>query len=112
MKKRRGKEEKEVKITNEPPITVLANSVYYFFHHVLILDEKKRFRLVVIHNDRILFDKHYKTLKGARISFEKKFNIKKLPNKKAEWSPLYDSDTGWLEQMLNGIYALGEIRCC
>ena len=97
---------------NEPPLTVLGNSIYYFFHHVLILEEKKRFRLVVIHDNRILFDNHYKTIRGARIAFEKLFNEKKIPHGKAWWTSFYPPEPGWLELMLNGIYSVGEFRCC
>jgi len=109
--KRRRKEEKEVKFTNEPPITVLANSIYYFFQHVLILEEKKRFRLVVIHDNRILFDKQYKTPRGARISFEKLFNEKKVSHEEAEWSSLYPPEPGWLELVLSCNYPEGVSRC-
>ena len=75
-------------------ISRLINDVLYFFDFVLIILENKRFRLPVIHKNRILFDKHFKTPRGARIAFEKLFNEKKVILEKAEWSPLYKPEPG------------------
>ena len=71
----------------EIKISVLQNSVYYFLQHVFIITAKDDSRLVVIHNNRLLTDNHYKTLKGARIAFQKKYKHKPWKNGvKARWS--------------------------
>ncbi len=68
-------------------ISVLQNSLYYFLQHVFIITANDDSRLVVIHNNRLLTDCHYKTLKGARIAFQKKYQNKPWKNGvKAEWS--------------------------
>lgn len=68
-------------------ISVLLNSIYYFLQYAFIITAKNDSRLVVIHNNRVLMDHHYKTLRGARIAFQKKYKTKAWKNGvKANWS--------------------------
>jgi hypothetical protein len=54
---------------------------------------------VVNHNGKILYDKVYKTLRGAKIAFSKLFNHRGWKEHlKAEWSIFYKPDPWWLKK--------------
>lgn len=78
-------------------ISRLINSIYYFIEYVFILKKGSGYRLFALHNRRVLIDKTYQTMRGAKIAFGKSY-----PNEgiKAEWSDLYPPDPPWLEQKL------------
>ena len=74
-------------------ISLLTNSIYYFIECVFILRLHNRFRLVALHHGTVLTDECYRTLKGARIAFAKKYKKKAWDEQvKAEWSLFYDPD--------------------
>jgi hypothetical protein len=89
----------ELKTEDIPMISMLINSVYYFIECVFILQSKDKFRLVALHQSRVLCDKYYNTVRGCRIAFDKLFKNKAWNEEiKAEWSHFYDPDKQWLEK--------------
>lgn len=76
----------------------LENSHCYFLECVYIIAEPGSYRLVVLHNNRLLFDRAYPTMKGARISFSRRY-LAKAWEKGIEnhWSYLYFPEREWLE---------------
>jgi hypothetical protein len=83
-------------------ITLLQNSIYYFIECVFILIEENNYRLVALHNRRVLLDKSYKTLRGSKIAFSKFFQEKAWKqNIKPEWTHYYPPDKDWLDQKIN-----------
>ena len=81
-------------------VSVLLNSVYYFLQHVFIIVSDYDYRLVVLHNDKVLTDQHYKTKKGAKIAFYRfyKNNIWRK-GIKPDWSHCYHADSQWMNEM-------------
>ncbi|MCP4146118.1 MAG: hypothetical protein GY757_00070 [bacterium] len=78
-------------------ISLLINSIYFFIESVLIVEQKNLFRLLAIHQNRILVDETYKTAKGAKIAFLKFFSYKGWRDgTRADWSPFYPPNSKWL----------------
>ncbi len=78
-------------------ICTLINSIYYFVGSVFITDNQGNYRLIANHNGKLLFDKSYRTLRGAKIAFSKLFGPRSWrDNVKAEWSDFYDADARWV----------------
>jgi hypothetical protein len=78
-------------------ISSLINSIYYFIESVFILKIKDKYRLVVLHDNRVLTDKYYQTGRGCKIAFQKLFKDKAWSKEiKAHWSHFYDPDKDWL----------------
>jgi len=91
-----------LEICTEPTITKLINALYYFLDHVFIIIADEDYRLLVIHNNRLLWDKKYKSIRDARIAFSKRFgNMACDQLKKNIWSHRYDPDKDWLMDKLN-----------
>jgi hypothetical protein len=60
------------------------------------------FRILAIHKKTVLFNRIYRTLRGARISFMKQFQKMAWSDKVvAEWTDLYPPDRDWIEKMLS-----------
>ena len=90
---------RELNPGEKPTISNLINSVYYFIQDVFILKIKDKYRLVALHQRKVLMDKYYPTVKGCRIAFQKLFKDKACSEEiKAQWSHFYDPDKGWLEK--------------
>ncbi len=53
----------------EKPVIIsrLINSIYYFIEFVFLITENEGFRLVAIHQGKLLIDETYKTAKGAKV---------------------------------------------
>lgn len=81
-------------------VTTLVNSVLYFLDSAVIIVEGKHYRLVVFHNNQVLTDQGYETMRGAKIAFSKLFQYKAFLNAKAEWSHLYPPEQEWLDNKL------------
>jgi len=78
-------------------ISLLINSIYYFIESVFIMAVKEGYRLVVIHQGRLLTDEMYKTAGGARVAFIKRYGNKAWRDGvKAEWSRFYPPESNWL----------------
>ncbi len=85
-------------------ISILINSAYYFIECVYILILPGSCRLIVLHNGRVLTDRTYKTLKGARVAFTKMYKKKAWrEGVKAEWSHLYDPEIKWLDEKTKAV---------
>jgi hypothetical protein len=83
----------------KPMISSLINSAYYFIEYVFILQAQDKYRLVALHQRKVLCDKYYSTLRGCRIAFDKMFKDKAWKEEiKAEWSHFYDPDKHWLQK--------------
>jgi intergrase/recombinase len=63
--------------SEEVKISILRNAVYYFLQFVYLIREESGCRLVVIHQGRLLEDINYKTVKGAKIGFFRRYRWKK-----------------------------------
>jgi len=81
-----GEKERE----NIVKVSHLQNSIYYFLQGVSIVQQDSGYRLLVVHQGRLLDDTIYKTVKGAHIGFSRRYKYK-LWDKGVEpkWSPFY-----------------------
>jgi hypothetical protein len=68
----------------------LQNSIYYFLQRVSIIQEEEGCRLLIMSRERLLDETMYKTVRGARISFSRRYK-NKLWEKGVEplWGPFY-----------------------
>jgi len=84
-------------------LSLLINSAYFFLECVFILKmEQQQFRLVVLHNRKVLTDTLYDTARGARIAFSKLYKHKAWKEGvKPEWTHFYNPETRWLSQKMN-----------
>jgi hypothetical protein len=83
-------------------ISRLVNSVYFYIGTCFIMNMPEEYRLIAIHKKTILFDKNYRTLRGARIAFRKQFkNLAWNDDVVAEWSHFYQPDRDWIDKMLS-----------
>lgn len=88
----------ELRHRDEPSIqiSILVNSIYYFIESVFIVNVKKVYRLVAVHQGRLLADETYKTARGAKIAFLKRYGKKTWQNGvKAEWTRFYPPEPVW-----------------
>jgi hypothetical protein len=68
-------------------LLLLINPAYYFLECVYILYKKGYYRLVVLHNGRVLTYRNYRTLRGAKIAFQKIYKNKAWKEGvKANWT--------------------------
>ncbi len=82
----------------------LVNSIYYFIEFVFIIAENSGYRLVAIHQGKLLTNQTYKTAKGARIAFLKFWNYRAWKEGvKPKWSQFYLPDAKWLKKKLEQI---------
>jgi hypothetical protein len=71
-------------------VSVLTNSICYFLDSVFILNDDEHYRLVVLHNGRLLVDEHYKTAKGSKIAFARFYGNRLWKHgAKPRWSPFH-----------------------
>jgi len=77
----------------------LINSIYYFIEYVFIMAENESYRLVAIHQGKLLTNETYKTAKGAKIAFLKFWNYRAWQEGvRPKWSPFYPPDSKWLKE--------------
>ena len=86
-------------------ISRLLNSVFYYIGTCFILKlntTDEAYRLLAIHGKKVLADRNYPTLRGARIAFSKQFkNDAWRDDVVSEWSHFYPPDREWIEKMLS-----------
>ena len=85
-------------------ISRLINSIYYFISTCFIFTEGDYYRLLAIreYDGKILIDKRFRTLKGARIAFTKQFQSLAWGDEVvAEWSHFYPPNREWIDEMLS-----------
>ncbi|UCH95115.1 MAG: hypothetical protein JSV88_33370 [Candidatus Aminicenantes bacterium] len=85
-------------------ISRLKNSVYFSIGtcFIMTMTEEECFRLLAIHEKKVLADRNFKTLRGAKIHFMKKFkNQAWREDVAAEWTFFYQPDLDWIEEMLS-----------
>ena len=71
-------------------LLLLINPAYYFLECAYILYQKGYYRLIVLHNSRVLTYRNYQTLRGAKIAFQKIYKNKAWKEGiKASWVPPY-----------------------
>jgi len=86
------KEEKRLKVS------ILTNSVHYLLSRVFICKEKVQYRLIVFNQGKLLTDATYKTARGARIAFLKRWWYRgDKENAKPKWTHFYTPEKNWLE---------------
>jgi hypothetical protein len=82
-------------------ICILINAVYFFLESVFIVVEKDQYRLVVIHNRKLIVDERYDTIRGAKIAFYRMYKEKACAKGlRNEWSANYEPDKRWLSRKL------------
>ena len=68
-------------------LLLLVNPAYYFLECVYILFKKSYYQLIVLHNGRVLTCKNYRSLRGAKIAFQKIYKEKAWKEGvKANWT--------------------------
>jgi hypothetical protein len=78
-------------------ICVLVNSVFYFLSHVVIIEMSGKYRLVVLLNNKLLYERFYNSIRGAKIAFQKLFKSKAwFKDVKAIWTFFYPPEKPWL----------------
>jgi hypothetical protein len=85
-------------------ISRLLNSVYFSIETCFILKKTGEdfFRILAIHKKTVIYNRICRTLRGARVSFMKKFQKMAWSDKVvAEWTDLYPPDRDWIEKMLS-----------
>ena len=84
-------------------ISRLLNSVFYSIRTCFVMTmTDEEYRLLVIHDKKVLADRNYPTLRGARIAFSKKFKDRAWSDDVvSEWSHFYPPDRDWIEKMLS-----------
>lgn len=53
----------------ERRVSVLTNAIYFFLGSAFIIKSGGYYRLVVMHNGRLLVDEVYNTVRGSKIAF-------------------------------------------
>jgi hypothetical protein len=87
--------------TRKHHILLLVNSLYFLLEYAFIMIGEKSYRLVGIHHNRLVLDKCYKTIRGAKISFSRLFRPRNWQKKmKPLWSRIYPPDVDWMEEKL------------
>ncbi len=85
-------------------ISVLKNSYNYFLEHVLIIRYSDYYRLLVINEWKLLMDRRYTSLKGARIAFLKFYQNRCWKVElEPEWSEFYDPGAECLNEISHKI---------
>lgn len=84
-------------------ISRLINSIYYSIGTCFIMTiTNEVYRLLAIHGKKVLADRNYPTLRGARIAFKKQFkNLAWGDDVVAEWSHFYTPNRDWIDEMLS-----------
>lgn len=62
--------------TSTSDIAFLENSIYYFIKCAFIRQEANGCRLVVTHQERLLLDRLYPSLKAAKIGFARRYGYR------------------------------------
>ena len=84
-------------------ISILTNSIFFFINSVFIISQKETYYLVANHKGKLLIDKPYKTLRGAKIAFSRLFGHRGWKEDlKANWSIFYKPETRWLREKGKG----------
>lgn len=84
----------------EHKISALINSACYFISDVYIVDrgDRQHYRLCAAHKGKILIEKNFDTLRGAKIAFSRLFKHRcGTRDIKAHWSHFYSPDLKWLK---------------
>jgi hypothetical protein len=85
-------------------IIILTNPAVYWLDYVLIVFEDKDYRLVVCGKHKILTDKRYKDVRGAKIAFLKYHQFRAVNRElKPIWSGSYAPDKNWLDERIKGV---------
>jgi len=94
-------EKDEAESFKKVSVSHLINSIYWFIEHTVILEEKKGYRLFVIHQGTLLVNKIYDTPKAARIAFKKFFGHKDWQKQSGKgvtmacWSAFLQREPDW-----------------
>ncbi len=88
-----------LKADDERRVSVLTNAIYFFLGSAFIIKNGAYYRLVVMHNGRLLVDEMYETVKGSKIAFYR-FCCDRLWKQgvKPCWSDFYNPDTASLHE--------------
>ena len=72
-------------------VATLENTFKYFLERVLIIRYDDYCRLLVVHQNKVLIDKEYKTVVGAKIAFARLYNPQRFNRSdKPMWGGFYN----------------------
>lgn len=92
----------EIRNHKKEDVKVLINSVQYFLDWAIIVAQKGGYRLVVSQCGKIMTDRHYVSLKGAKIGFVKIYQyLAFCADHKPHWTATYRPVKTWLVDRLN-----------
>jgi hypothetical protein len=79
-------------------ISLLTNTIDYFLGSVFIIKSGSCYRLVVMHNGRVLVDEKYRTARGGKIAFYRFYRDRawKL-GVRPRWSPFFNPDVEFID---------------
>jgi hypothetical protein len=84
-------------------ICVLTNSIFYFINSVFIIWTNNHYQLVANHKGKLLINRRYRSLRGAKIAFSKLFGHRGWKEDlAANWSVFYKPDARWLREKSKG----------
>ena len=89
--------------SDDVEICVLINSIFFFLSYVFITRIDGHYRLLAILNNRLVHERLYNSLRGAKIAFSRLYQDKTKTWKegvKAEWTPCYTPDGNWLKEKI------------
>ena len=82
----------------ERRISVLTNPIDYFLESAFIVQSRSSFRLIVMHNKRILVDETYRSARGSKIAFSRFYRDRMWKEGvKPRWSPFYNPDSEFID---------------
>jgi hypothetical protein len=89
-----------LKTTQDVEISVLINSIFFFLSYVFIMRIDGQYRLLVLLNNKLLYQGVYNTGKGAKIAFSRLYQDKAWKKVKAQWTHFYPPEGSWLDEKL------------
>lgn len=81
-------------------VSILMNSVYFYLGSAYIIKKKENaFRLVVLHNGRIMCDEMYTSARGGKVAFSRLYGDRSwIYGMKPLWTPFYDPDSEYIDE--------------
>lgn len=100
----RVKVKEELTVEDRGNISFLINAIFWFTDCVFIMEMEDGYRLISIHQGRLLVNKRYKQARNAKIAFTRFFNNKIWERGiKPMWSPFYPPAPGWLKRKFENL---------
>ena len=79
-------------------IVTLENAVMFYLSTVFAIEVPEGYRLIIIRNKKLLWDKIYETQSGLKIAFNRMYKNEPYKPTKALWSHPYSPLTSWIKE--------------